>query len=174
MDMSWAIVFTVLLLIAVAVIIIIKRRSKEAVKFDERQLLERHKAVRYSFLFTIVFSIICMFTNIFELKWAPVFIQFGLNVVIGVAIFIVICIFKDAYINLNYNKNIYNYAISTIALGVIHLYVYVHHIVSGVPNLFTRGTLSDDSLYLFTGLMFLTIGASLIIKKAIDKKGEAE
>ncbi len=174
MDMSWAIVFTVLLLIAVAVIIIIKRRSKEAVKFDERQMLVRHKAVRYSFLFTIVFSIICMFTNIFELKWAPVFVQFGLNVVIGVAIFIVICIFKDAYINLNYNKNIYNYAISTIALGVIHLYVYVHHIVSGVPNLFTRGTLSDDSLYLFTGLMFLTVGASLIIKKAIDKKGEAE
>ena len=174
MDMSWAIVFTVLLLIAVAVIIIKKHRSKEAVKFDERQMLVRHKAVRYSFLFTIVFSIICMFTNIFELKWAPVFVQFGLNVVIGVAIFIVICIFKDAYINLNYNKNIYNYAISTIALGVIHLFVYVHHIVSGVPNLFTRGTLSDDSLYLFTGLMFLTIGASLIIKKAIDKKGEAE
>lgn len=172
--MSWAIVFTVLLFIIVAVIIIIKRRNKEAVKFDERQLQVRHKAVRYSFLFTIVFSIICMFTNIFELKWAPVFVQFGLNVVIGVAIFIVICIFKDAYINLNYNKNIYNYAISTIALGVIHLYVYVHHIVSGVPNLFTRGTLSDDSLYLFTGLMFLTVGASLIIKKAIDKKGEAE
>ena len=174
MDMSWAIVFTVLLLIAVAVIIIIKRRSKEAVKFDERQMLVRHKAVRYSFLFTIVFSIICMFTNIFELKWAPVFVQFGLNVVIGVAIFIVICIFKDAYINLNYNKNIYNYAISTIALGVIHLFVYVRHIASGASNLFTSGTLSDDSLYLFSGLMFLTIGASLIIKKAIDKKGEAE
>ena len=172
--MGFAVAVVLVIIIAVVIVIIKQIRGKNKAQFDERQLLARNKAFKYSFIITLIFAAVYMFTNVFELNWAPAYIQFGLLIVIGMTVFAVVCIFKDAYVAINYKKNIYTYIVSVIALSAIHLYVYGRSIASGKPNLFTSGTCSEDSIYLFSGLMFISIGISLIIKKAIDKKGEAE
>lgn len=168
--MGFAVAVVLVIIIAVVIVIIKQIRGKNKAQFDERQLLARNKAFKYSFIVTLIYAVVCMFTNIFELKWAPAFIQFGLLPIIGATIFAVICIFNDAYISMNYKKNIYVYAIGVTAMGVIYLLNYTLHISKAESNLFTSGTLSDDSLFLFSALMFVVIGISLIIKKTIDRK----
>lgn len=166
-NQTWALGFTTGFLIVIAVIIIVKSRRKNRQEFDERQMIARGKAYKYSFFSLMAYIIICMFLSLFEVNWAPVFIQFCLAIFIGGTVFTVICIFKDAYMGYNYKRNIYTYAIGCAALGIMYIanFVFWTHDI-----LFTNGMLNENSLFLFSGIMFLTIGVSLFIKKAIDRK----
>lgn len=169
-----ALCFTAALFIVLIIIKLISSRRKEKVQFDERQQLARSQAFKHGFSSVMLYSIICIFFGLFEVNWAPVYVQFGLALIIGFLTFALTCIFKDAYMGFNYRKNIFVYSFSCIVLGVLHLIIYISHLQKGEATLFTSGTLSDHALYLFSAITFITIGVSLIIKKVIDSKASED
>ena len=85
-NQTWALGFTTGFLIVIAVIIIVKSRRKNRQEFDERQMIARGKAYKYSFFSLMAYIIICMFLSLFELFSGIMFLTIGVSLFIKKAI----------------------------------------------------------------------------------------
>ena len=108
----------VVVLFAVAVISHTKRTQKA--HYDERQLLARNTACKTLFFFLLFYCLVCGFLKLFNVFWAHIAVQMFLGVVLPLALFIALCIIKDAYFS-GSQKNIINAVIFFFSFGVFNI-----------------------------------------------------
>ena len=148
------------LIIAVILLKVSNRDKKTMTEYDERQ-----KAIAISNVIMLVLGI----ENMDYIK------MLGMNafftpILVGILIQISYSIFNDSYYGLNNNVGRYT-AIMTIVSAI--------NIVAGVFEWVHGGFIQNGAVYnafinLEVGVLFIVICIELFIKKAIDKKQDAE
>ena len=147
----------------------VRGRKKKPV-YDERQMLARNAAYKRAFGTLVLCCMICGILDIFEIKWATVYVQMYLSIFISLGVFAVQCIVKDAYSALNESKNRTLYIL--LAVGALNLVVFIVNLIGGKP-LLTDGMLNEQVIQLFISLLFLVVCSAILIKNRLDRKEEA-
>lgn len=71
--------FSVVILIFLIIAIVLKCKNNHATEYDERQLISRNTAYKYSFFTLVYYCILCGMLETFEIKWAETVIQMFLG-----------------------------------------------------------------------------------------------
>ena len=130
-------------------------RNKKS-NFDERQLLARNTAFRYSFFFLLFYCFACAVLQLCNVIWAPISIQMFLGIILSFAIFIALCIIKDAYFSTSKKYNT-NAVIFFFAYGVVNSVYLVHGLVNGKTFL-ENGQFSELVLYSVAAVCLFVLG----------------
>lgn len=168
-----AAVFVVLYLALSAAVIYLaarRRTGKEKKQiFDERQVAAQGSAYKAAFWTMLCYYMLyAIVSGAAEIVWCDPFLGAFLGVIIGVTVFAIICIFRDAYFRPDQSAASAIVLINLICLcqgvlGVVHL---------SEGNLIENGVLSADSLQFFIVLMGLTIDAAILVKHQMEKREE--
>ena len=174
MSMNWAIGFAVGLAVAAALvgivkIIILKRTGvQRRGAYDERQQLARGKAYTAAYATLLIYLAVWM---IFRSVEVPFFME-SLSVVLGallsIAVFVGYSVFHDAYFKASESPKSWIGIIC--AIGAVNLGIGALHLIRGE-------TLTErlyDNVNLFVGLLMAVTLVCLVIKRAMDRRSEAE
>ncbi len=82
--------------VLIAVITALRRKRGVKIEYDERQLIARNAAYKYSFFTLIIYCILCGMLDVLSINWAILSVQMFLGIFISVTVCVVICIYKDA------------------------------------------------------------------------------
>ena len=160
-------------------------KSKRCQDYDERQILVRSKAFKYAFFTLIIYSLIVQLID--EISGIALFSSLGgswIGRCLSIALFVVYCVWNDAYISMRDNKKgilmlfgaiaVLNIVISII--GVIHNDVeYIDKIQIIKDGVLTNQyVISFQSMNLVCGLLFMVICIAIVIKSFVEKKEEEE
>ena len=150
------------------------RIDKDKTKqYDERQIAMQGKAYKYAFYTILIyFSLIALLTLLNDL---PLFIKlpfssdlliiFGL--LLGIIVFAVTAVMKDAYFSLNDNKNFFITFFSILAF--VNLAFGIYHIAHGDIARDNGFTMVNFGNLLF-GTAMLVLLISMLLKKIKDRK----
>ncbi len=161
------------LLLVVIVVILSQNQNAPAIKYDERQIACQGKAYKYAFFSMIIYyaiiTMVAMASDLFTSMRIPFALDFLVlvGVLIGIVVFAIIAIMKDAYFSLNENRTfiIIIFGVTSlinIAIGIVHI-VSGDHIEDGVINIANSGNL-------LSGIAMLAVLVSLLIKKLLEEK----
>lgn len=148
--------------VLIAIIIrICNKNNKSKTEYDERQLLTRGKAYKYSYVAVIICLALMMIfeANDIKLPIDRITLCF-IPIIISALINVIYCIIQDAYFGLNNEKKKYGIAFSIIA--IINLAFAIMSIVDG--QMIVDGILTYKSLNLICAFMFILIAVTLLIK----------
>ncbi len=159
-------VFVVSLIIRAA-----RKKKNEPIEYDERQVLARGAAYSAAFGSSVIYMVFCALVDILEIKWAEVNVQMFFGVFLAVAVFVSICIFKDAYF-LSNSKKTYMAVIILVVLAV-NLFVAVMEIIEGTKFI-TNGVLNNNCVNIGIAVVFGEILVAILIKSVIDRKAVEE
>ena len=168
--MNINVVFPIILTIAIVVFVAIVRskRVKKA-NYDERQLLARNTACKSSFFFLLIYCFTCGLLHLFDIHWANTAIQMFLGVILSFALFIALCIIKDAYFSNSPKHNTYA-VIFFFSYGVLSIIYLLNGLARG-KTLMDNGVLSELFLYLVSSVCFWILGIISVIKLFKEKRG---
>lgn len=174
-DTVWSIVlysgFIALLLFSFF-IFIAPDRFKKGKKYDERQILARNKAYKFSFVFMVLYFTACTFLEIIDIKWAMVPIMLFIGIIGSITLFIIICIIKEAYNDWFTRKNRpYDFLFFSLFYGGLELGNFLWNIYKG-ESIFTNGMLNENITELVFAVMFLCIFAAKMINSLIKRADE--
>ena len=159
-----------IIIIAVFVLVVIARSKKvRKAQYDERQLLARNAAFRYSFFFLLFYCFACAVLQLCNVIWAPISIQMFLGIILSFAIFIALCIIKDAYFSTSKKYNT-NAVIFFFAYGVVNSVYLVHGLVNGKTFL-ENGQFSELVLYAVAAVCLFVLGIFSVIKYTLENRG---
>lgn len=123
--------------------------------FDERQLLARGQAYKYAFFTLLCYiSLVGLLKELADVSLLMSFAGMWIGVCLSIAVFAIICILKDAYMNLYENAK--GVIMMFSAVGLMNVLVGIR-IFTGDKKLVVNGTLSMDSINAITGVLFLVI-----------------
>ena len=123
--------------------------------FDERQLLARGQAYKYAFFTLLCYmSIVGLLKELADVSLLMSFAGMWIGVCLSIAVFAVVCILKDAYMNLYENAK--GVIMMFSAVGLMNLLVGIR-IFTGDRPLVENGILSMDTINVITGILFLII-----------------
>lgn len=123
--------------------------------FDERQLLARGQAYKYAFFTMLCYiSIVGLLKELADVTLFMSFAGMWIGVCLSIAVFAVVCILKDAYMNLYENAK--GVIMMFAGIGLMNVVVGIR-IFTGEKPLVENGTLSVDSINGITGILFLII-----------------
>lgn len=145
MTDAWLLGFFVGLFVVLIVALIVsavKFRTKEAPAYDERQLIARNNAYKTSFFTLLAYCGICAVLDLFDIKWAILYAQMFLGILLSATVFVVICITKDAYVGFN-EKNANTYYILLGITGFTNGAVFFFKLLDGDAFL-TDGMLNGN------------------------------
>lgn len=167
--MNGNVLFPIIIAAVLVLFVAIARlnRNKKA-NYDERQLLARNAAYKGAFFFLLIYCFICGLLHIYDVKWADNAIQMFLGITITLALFIALCIFKDAYFSNSPKRNIYS-VIFFFSYGILNIF----YLLSGLGNgelLWQDGELSILILYLVASACFFVLGIISVIKIILEKR----
>lgn len=146
---------------------IVKRQGTQC-QYDERQVLARGFAYRSSFATAIIYMLFCAMVDMLEFRWAEVHIQMLLGMILSMTVFIVVCIFKDAYFNLS-NRRPASFLILCLFMAAVQAFVFVEAILSG-NSIIKDGVLGNIVINVGLVLFFVAAAAALVIKIIIEKR----
>lgn len=153
--------------------------------YDERQMLARGKAYKYAF-FTLMFYVLIAQT-LYEVCNVALFSSFGgmwLGVCAATGVFVVSCVWMDAYISLSENKK--GVLMLFTGIAVINLIVSIIGICRGEASIFETmkavkdeelmelTTLSVGSVNLTCAILFIVICIAIVLKALSESKEDLE
>lgn len=167
--------FSVVILIFLIIAIVLKCKNNHATEYDERQLIARNAAYKYSFFTLVFYCILCGMLDIAEIKWAEIVIQMFLGMFMSVTVFVVICIFKDAYFGIKKGKNnIYTFLYLSATITVVQLFSFIFNVFIDKNPIITNGMLNSHLIPLLCAVTFLIMMIATVIKIIISKKEREE
>ena len=159
-----------IIIVAVFLLIMIARIKKvRKAQYDERQLLARNAAFRYSFFFLLFYCFVCAVLQICKVIWAELAIQMFLGIILSLSLFVALCIIKDAYFSTSKKYNT-NAVIFFFAYGVVNTVDLLYGIVKG-KTFWENGQLSTLVLYAVSALCLFALGIFSIVKIILEKRG---
>ncbi len=160
------------LIIAVILLKVSNRDKKTMTEYDERQKAIRGKAYMFGFYGIAISNVIMLVLGIDNMDYIK---MLGMNafftpILVGILVQVSYSIFNDSYYGLNNNVGRYT---------VIMTIVSAINIAAGVLEWVHGGFIQNGAVYnafinLEVGVLFIVICIELFIKKAIDKKQDAE
>lgn len=172
----WLIGFLVgLLAVAVVafIIFLVKTKDEINVKYDERQLIARNNAYKFSFFTLIGYCVLCGVLDTSEIRWATLCTQMFIGVVLSAMVFVILCVIKGAYNGLNQNGTVS--AVFTGFIGLLNLIVFIVNVFVDNESLLTDGMLNESIINLCVAVMFLAVAVIQLVKNRMEKKtGEEE
>ena len=140
--------------------------------FDEMQLLIRAKAYRNAFYTVISGLVVLMFlsTDFFGLdKLVDTPTQMCTVLMVGIMVFAIYCIEKDAFFGIDYDKKGYAYMI--FGIGALNLIMGIWRVIDG--TIWENGVIkfTHGASNLIMGIGFFVVFVALILKKS---RGENE
>ncbi|MGN1432745.1 MAG: hypothetical protein ACI4XI_03490 [Ruminococcus sp.] len=174
-TLGFLIGFFAVVIIFLIIAIVLKCKNNNATEYDERQLIARNTAYKYSFFTLVFYCILCGMLDTFEIKWAETVIQMFLGMFISVTVFVVICIFKDAYFGIEKGKNnIRTFFILSVMVTVIQLFNFIYTVLIEKEPIITDGMLNSRLIPLMCAVAFLIMMIATVIKLALNKKERVE
>lgn len=177
MSFYWILGFTVGIALVAVISAIAAKKQKKAGKptadYDERQVAARGKCYQTAFFTLFVANVIMALLAVIFDGYAilegpiPYLILFFL----GATVFILAAIKNDAYFRPGESSKGLTFLFG--ALGILNLIGGIRHIVDG-SILDEAGRLDTGCMNLTAGLFLVITAAAILIKKAADKKADAE
>ena len=158
-------------LTALLIMLFTKDHSLSSPKYDERQELERGRGFRYAF-----FTMLCFFGMLFlfevseVIRFANFEFLFGLGLFLGVIVYVVYCIWHEAYFALNQKTP--TVMISFLLIGIANLLIAILNYARG--DLFHDDHFEPAILNVFCTLAFLSIFITMFLKKLVTDRRNAE
>lgn len=113
--------------------------------------------------------------DIADIKWAEIVIQMFLGMFMSVTVFVVICIFKDAYFGIKKGKNnIYTFLYLSATITVVQLFSFIFNVFIDKNPIITNGMLNSHLIPLLCAVAFLIMMIATVIKIIISKKEREE
>ncbi len=152
------------ILIVAVILKFTKKDKKIKAKYDERQNQNRGKGYQYGFFTMMFLNVAAIMIELGEIPF-PVksSVVYFFNIIVGVAVYAIYCIFHDSYFSLNENKK--RMMILFVIIGAINLVPGIGHIVDG--TIMENGMVSYN---LLCGALFIAIFIALIIKSVVEKR----
>lgn len=167
--------FFVVITISLIIAIVLKCKNNHVTEYDERQLIARNTAYKYSFFTLVYYCILCGMLDTFEIKWAETLIQMFLGMFISVTVFVVICIFKDAYFGIEKGKrNIHTFLFLAVMVTVFQLFNFIFSVLIEKEPIITDGMLNSDAMPLLCAAAFLIMIIATVIKLVLNRKEREE
>lgn len=165
-------IFAVIFLI---IAIALKFKNNKQTEYDERQLIARNAAYKYSFFTLMFYCILCGMLDFADVRWAETMIQMFLGMFISITVFVIICIFKDAYFGIKTGrKNINQFLAINIIITSLQIYSFISITVFDKKSFITDGIINEYTLSLFAAVAFIIMLIATIIKIVISKKEREE
>lgn len=157
--------------VLIAVITALRRKRGVKIEYDERQLIARNAAYKYSFFTLIIYCILCGMLDVLSINWAILSVQMFLGIFISVTVCVVICIYKDAYFGIEKNKNsIYYFVFLSCLIIFVNMFSFVSNFVYNKNSFISDGMLNENVVNPMCAGAFLIMMLSGIIKIIINKK----
>lgn len=174
-TLGFLIGFFAVVIIFLIIAIVLKCKNNNATEYDERQLIARNAAYKYSFFTLVFYCILCGMLDIADIKWAEIVIQMFLGMFMSVTVFVVICIFKDAYFGIKKGKNnIYTFLYLSATITVVQLFSFIFNVFIDKNPIITNGMLNSHLIPLLCAVAFLIMMIATVIKIIISKKEREE
>ncbi len=155
----------------IAIIAALRRKQGRKIEYDERQLIARNVAYKYSFFTLIFYCVMCGMLDVLSINWAITSVQMFLGVFISVTVCVVICIFKDAYFGIEKNKNsIYYFVFLSCLIIFVNMFSFVSNLAYNNNSFTTNGMLNEHAVNPMCAAAFLIMMLSAIIKIILNKK----
>ncbi len=170
---TMGVIFGLMIGLIIAIILIkIANRGKIKTNYDERQRALRGQGYMYGFYtLVILMAADCLWTmSGMEFPIPEYIARFG-EMIIGMIVMCVYCIWKGAYWGLNNDRK--RYGIILVAAGLLNLIPVIPAFING--NL-TSGDMLDSLpwMNIIVLIMMLAIGITLLIKAFVDKAEKEE
>lgn len=147
-----------------------KKKQGKSCEFDERQELERGRGFKYGFFTILLYNLLYGATVIDgESTWCDPFVGYFIGACLGLAVFGVYCIWKEAYASLSQTP---------IAMYTILGFSALTQITIGLINIeegriIVDGKLTVRSANLFLGVVCAVLWSAYFIRNRLNKR-EAE
>lgn len=165
-NVLFPIIICVVVVLFVAIVRLFKNKKAN---YDERQLLARNIAYKFSFFFLMFYCFICGLLHTFTVKWAGAEVQMFLGIILSFSLFLAISILKDAYFSNSQKRNMQS-AISFFSYGIVSVLFFLSGIGKG-DVLWNDGELSILVLYLIASACSFVLGLLSVIKMNLEKRG---
>ena len=164
------VLFPIIICVIVVLFVAIARlyRNKKS-NYDERQLLARNAAYKFSFFFLLVYCFFCGLLHIFDVQWSDTATQMLLGVILSFTLFIALCMIKDAYFSDTPKRNVYS-VLFFFWFGILYL-IHLMLRLSRGEVLWQNGELTTLVLYLVLSVCFIALCVISAVKLIMEKRG---
>ena len=160
-------------------------KGKKCMDYDERQLVVRNKAFKYAFFTLIAYVTIVQLMN--EISGISLLCSLGgtwIGITFSIAIFVVYCVWNDAYISMQENKK--GILLLFGGIGLINLIITIVGVMRNqiefleTVQIMRDGVLTDNviisfqSMNLICVVLCIVICAAIIIKSLFEEKEDEE
>lgn len=140
-------------LIVVGLVLMAKKKQGKGCDFDERQELERGRGFKYGFFTLLLYNLLYGVTMIDESSaWCEPFVGYFIGACLGLAVFGVYCIWKEAYASLSQTP---------IAVYTILGFSAATQILLGLTNMEQDRLIEDGKLTVRSANLFLGVVCAL-------------
>lgn len=144
-----------------------KKKGKPCGEYDERQILARGTAFKSAFFSSVFYMIACALADIMEIRWAEVSVQMFFGLFFSIAVFVSVCIVKDAYFTFD-SKKVPMIAVF-FAVIVLNTVPAIETIAEG-ESFVTNGLLNTNCINIGAAAVFVVCLTVLLIKSIADRK----
>lgn len=138
-------------------------------KYDERQQLARGKAFQAGFITVLIYELLYAVGDLLGLRWTVHFTGVMIGIFLGIAVFGVVAICKDAYLSLNDTSGgMVLWAIIILSNGVCVADQIAHR------ELVQNGLLTANWLNALCGGLFVVILVAQLLHSARARREEME
>lgn len=157
--------------VCIAIIAALRRKKGKKTEYDERQLIARNAAYKYSFFTLMFYCILCGMLDVLSINWAITSVQMYLGIFISVTVCVVICIFKDAYFGIEKSKNnIYYFVFLSCLIIFVNIFSFVSNLAYNNNSFISDGMLNEYAVNPMCAAAFLIMMSAAIIKIILNKK----
>lgn len=174
-SLGFLIGFVVVIVITLIIAVVLRFRNNNTTSYDERQLIARNAAYKYAFSTLVCYCVLCGIIDVAEIRWAETAIQMFLGMFLSVTVFVVICIFKDAYFGIKKGKNnIYTFLYFSATITVVQIFSFIFNVFIDNDPVITNGMLNSNLVPLLCAVTFLIMMIATVIKIVISRKEREE
>ncbi len=138
-------------------------------EYDERQLLARNSAYKGAFFTLAAYCLLCGLMGIWELEWAMLSVQMIAGMLLSATVFVIICIFKDAYFTGKGNTMV-SFLVFSIFMCAIQTFSFVMSVFVDGESIFTDGVLNVQIIAALCAVVFLSCAVATTIKMIMNRK----
>lgn len=158
----------VLSIVAFVIIAIILKMKNCEQKYDERQELARGRAYKHGFITLLLYCVVVGLADMY-LERAYISTAALIGVFLSVTVFVIECIFTDAYFAVGQKPR--SWLVLSGFVATLNLCIFTVNFAEGEP-LIVNGVLTYYIINLVCGLMFLAIFVAIVMKLMRDRAGE--
>ena len=174
-SLGFLIGFVVVIVITLIIAVVLRFRNNNTTSYDERQLIARNAAYKYAFSTLVCYCVLCGIIDVAEIRWAETAIQMFLGMFLSVTVFVVICIFKDAYFGIEKGKNnIRTFLFLSVLITIIQVFSFILNVFVNKEPIITNGILNISATNLLCAVAFLIMIIATVIKLVLIRKEREE